>query len=173
MPLQFTGAACPSTFSLKMKRNTIAVVAVLIGVGFLALDEPRYKDMDKIRSSEFADVEFPSGVRGKVDVGPIRDTLANAEWISRRPINKGGYWIRIEGVPEIFLSEVNGCYWLTGYRGIFKVDADHIPSLYTYLDAQQGALQRDSTADKNRGEQGRAHQSTTRPESKFSDDSNP
>ena len=116
-----------------MKRKTIAVVAMLIGIAFLVLYEPRYKNLEKIKSAESAEVEFPIGVSGKVNIEPIRDILAGAQWISGRPINKGGCWIRIEGVPEIFLSEVNGCFWFTGYRGIFKVDEDHIPQLYTCL----------------------------------------
>jgi hypothetical protein len=149
-----------------MRRNTIAIVAILCGVAFLAIHEPRYKDLDKIKDADTATIKFPSGAYEEVDIEPIRDTLASAEWLSGTPINKGGYWIRIEGMPEIFLSEVNGCFWLTGYRGLFKIDEDRISLVYTYLDAQYDTLQRESATNISKGEQGSAHQSTTRPESK-------
>ena len=67
---------------------------------------------------------------------PIRAFLAEAKWIDGDTINKGGYWLRVDGMPEIFVSEINGCFWMNEHRGLFKIDENAIPKFYAYIDQQ-------------------------------------
>lgn len=49
---------------------------------------------------------------------------------------KSRYWLKVEGFPNIFISEINGCFWMTDYDGLFKIADDERPEFYEYLDGQ-------------------------------------
>lgn len=66
-------------------------------------------------------VRSGGGEAGEIDLKPVREMMVNAEWISNSPVNKGSYHLRLEGFPDLHVSDFNGYFWVKGRRGFFKV----------------------------------------------------
>ncbi|MGB6220936.1 hypothetical protein, partial [Haloferula sp.] len=120
-----------------MKRLVPVILVVLAFVLLTVGCRRPFEGIDEIStvdSATLADTENATGV--VIDLKPVRDVLAGAQWIDAQPINKGGYWLRVEGFPNIFVSEVNGCFWMTDYTGLFQIADDERSKFYEYLDGQ-------------------------------------
>ena len=120
----------------KMKYICISICTLLLITLLLICGcSPKFKnikDLSIVQSAQF--VSNRNDVSSRViDLKPIASLLAEAEWHDATPINKGGCWLKVDGFPDIFVSDVNGCFWLTGYRGLYKINEDDIPRFYEYL----------------------------------------
>ena len=86
-----------------------------------------FNGINRISTVDSATLVVTENATGVIDLKPVRAMLAGAEWIDSQPINKGGYWLKVEGFPDILVSEVNGCFWMTDYKGLFRIADEERP----------------------------------------------
>lgn len=131
-----------------MKRAYFTGLLMVAWVLLITGCRTRFEEMDEIANAETGTLFVWNHNQTEIDLKPIRDMLADAEWIDGDPINKGGYWLRIDGVPDIFISEVNGCFWMEEYKGLFKISDEQRPDFYKHLFVYLEVLAEQSRARK-------------------------